>query len=81
YITLNEEASNLIEVLQIRYAAILSFSESLTNKSISDKRQMYSSVLHYVDNHLYSKLKVSDIANHLYVSESHLRAVFKKYSE
>lgn len=81
YMSLNEKAQDLIEVLRIRCAAIVSFSESLSNKSISDKRQMYSSVLHYVDNHLYSKLKVSDIANHLYVSESHLRAVFKKYSE
>lgn len=81
YMALNEEARDLIEVLRIRCAAIISFSESLSNKSISDKRQMYSSILHYVNNHLYSKLKVSDIANHLYVSESHLRAVFKKYSE
>lgn len=80
YMALNEEASDLLKVLRIRCAAIIHFSESLTNKSISDKRQMYNSVLHYVDSHLYSKLKVSDIAKRLYVSESHLRSVFKKYS-
>ncbi|MFX5005301.1 helix-turn-helix domain-containing protein, partial [Acinetobacter baumannii] len=34
-----------------------------------------------MDNHLYSKLKVSDIANYLYISDSHLRSVFKKYSD
>lgn len=81
YMALNEEARDLIDVLRIRCAAIISFSESIVNKSISDKRQMYNSVLHYVDSHLYSKLKVSDIASHLYVSESHLRSVFKKYSD
>ncbi|WP_444812146.1 YSIRK-targeted surface antigen transcriptional regulator [Streptococcus canis] len=81
YMALNEEARDLIDVLRIRCAAIISFSESIANKSISDKLQMYNSVLHYVDSHLYSKLKVSDIASHLYVSESHLRSVFKKYSD
>lgn len=81
FLKMTEEATNPVEVLRIRAAAILSFSESLANKSISDKRQMYNSILHYVNNHLYSKLRVSDIANHLYISESHLRLVFKKYSD
>lgn len=81
YMTLNEEAPDLIDVSRIRCAALIDFSESLTNKSISDKQQMYNSILHYVDNHLYSKLKVSDIANYLNISGSHLRSVFKKYSD
>lgn len=81
FMALNEEAQDIIKVLRIRCAAIIKFSESLTNKSISNKRQIYNSILHYVANHLYSKLKVSDIARHLYVSESYIRTVFKKYSD
>ena len=80
FMNLTEKAPDLLKVLQIRAAAIISLSESLTNKSVSDKQQMYNSILYYVDKHLYSKLKVSDIAKHLYISESHLRAVFKMYS-
>ncbi|WOK57115.1 YSIRK-targeted surface antigen transcriptional regulator [Streptococcus equi subsp. zooepidemicus] len=80
FMNLTEKAPDLLKVLQIRAAAIISLSESLTNKSVSDKQQIYNSILYYVDKHLYSKLKVSDIAKHLYISESHLRAVFKMYS-
>lgn len=63
YITLNEEASNLIEVLQIRYAAILSFSESLTNKSISDnvKCTAASSIMWIIISILSSKSLISPI--------------------
>ncbi|MGT2888522.1 YSIRK-targeted surface antigen transcriptional regulator [Streptococcus didelphis] len=80
FVISTEEASNILEVLHIRCAALITFSESLANKSISDKKQIYNSILHYVDNHLYKKIKVSDIANHLYISESHLRSVFRRYS-
>ncbi|EHI69053.1 putative YSIRK-targeted surface antigen transcriptional regulator [Streptococcus ictaluri 707-05] len=80
YLRMIEEATNPIDVFRIRAAAILSFSDSLNNKSISDKQQLYQCILSYVANHLYDKLKVSDIANHLYISDSHLRAIFKKYA-
>lgn len=80
FMNLTEKAPDILKVLQIRAAAIISLSESLINKSVSDKQQIYNSILYYVDKHLYSKLKVSDIAKHLYISESHLRAVFKMYS-
>ncbi|MUG33501.1 AraC family transcriptional regulator, partial [Psychrobacter sanguinis] len=71
FMKLTEEAIDLIEVLRVRAAAIISFSESLANKSTSDKKQVFDSILHYVSSHIYSKLKVSDIASHLYISESH----------
>lgn len=81
FMKLTEEAIDLIEVLRVRAAAIISFSESLANKSTSDKKQIFDSILHYVSSHIYSKLKVSDIASHLYISESHLRSIFKRYSD
>ncbi|MGT2729056.1 YSIRK-targeted surface antigen transcriptional regulator [Streptococcus phocae subsp. salmonis] len=81
FMRLTEETTDLIEVLRVRAAAIISFSESLANKSTSDKKQIFDSILHYVSSHLYSKLKVSDIASHLYISESHLRSIFKRYSD
>ncbi|WP_159591256.1 helix-turn-helix domain-containing protein [Streptococcus halichoeri] len=81
FIKMTEEASNIITVLRIRTTAIITFTELLSNKSISNKEQLYNSILYYVDNHLYSKIRISDIANHFYVSNSHLRSVFKLYSD
>ena len=78
YIKKAEEKKVLLDVFRVTDCAIIHFTKKIHNVIKNKYSSLVKSIIHLVDVQLYSSIKVSEIANKLFASESSIRSKFKK---
>lgn len=78
YIKQLENITELMDVLYVRDTAIIHFTKIMHDFLSGSCSSFVKSVIQFIGLNLYSSIKISDIANKFFVSESTLRSKFKK---
>lgn len=78
YVKEIEGQETLLDILTTRDSAIIHFTESLQEIHVKSYSTFIHQVIQYIGFHIYDATILSDIENHFYVSNTHLRRRFKK---
>ena len=74
-----ENAQSIDEINYLTYRMVYDFTAEVGRvKRLTDNSSLRSSVYYYVLHHISDPITVSELADHLYMSRSHLSTVFKK---
>ncbi|MGM0209082.1 YSIRK-targeted surface antigen transcriptional regulator [Enterococcus sp. DIV0421] len=73
-----EKQERLVDVLIIRDSAIMQFKESIHKMNEKSYSSFINQIIQYIGLHIYDTNIVSNIEKYFYISNSHLRHLFKK---
>lgn len=73
-----EEAKNFSEVLKIRDSSIVYFTRKIGEVKNLKYSRLVKDIIQFISLNIYNQLKVKDISEHFYLSETSLRNKFKK---
>lgn len=77
FIKKTELSTTLDEILQVRDAAIVYYTNEVNEVSAKHLSPLITSIVQYINTNMYRPLKVKELAHQFNISESKLRSLFK----
>ena len=78
YIKQLDNKTNLMDILYVRETAIIHFTKKMHDLLEGNYSPMVKSIIQFIGLNIYNSIKISDITDNFFVTESTIRSKFKK---